>query len=476
MSGIRSSCGTYLFSLEGSCYLHDIQCNVTAQLPEEIYKILDRYLDGYNLSLEEHRMVKEFQDCGLLQELHRKPDPDQAEERVAYLTFAPTYQCNFRCSYCFGEHGEKYRGNQRSFTKETLYQMLEYFFFRAFPDAQQYRIDFVSGGEPLLGFDLIKMAVAYIEKHIQPCIRFQIQPEGKRVSVWLCTNGSLLTSEIIEYLSLHNISIGISLDGNKETNDLYRTDVHGEGTYDRIFQGIQLIQNSTKVSRKFKNIWALCTASNENCDFVGILEHMRSLGFKNVQIRLIRTEKGYQVDKILQEYDRLARVLLEMFVKGDLEFFYMILNNNDQFGKVLKRILLNHLLIRRCNAGVNKITICPDGSIYPCDSFVGITKFQLGDMGDADWNRAFYKNTTVFQVDQCRECQLKFLCGGDCYYNSFLKTGNPFWPDEEFCQIQRHIIELSIVLCYKMQRSHMERYHTLYREIKRKDEYSEIFG
>ncbi|MFQ9150415.1 MAG: SPASM domain-containing protein [Blautia sp.] len=58
----------------------------------------------------------------------------------------------------------------------------------------------------------------------------------------------------------------------------------------------------------------------------------------------------------------------------------MIINENDQFGKILKRLILNQLHIRRCYAGCNKITICPDGSIYPCDSFVGKENYKIGDI------------------------------------------------------------------------------------------------
>lgn len=344
---------------------------------------------------------------------------------------------------------------------------MDYFFLKAFPNSQQYRIDFVSGGEPLLGLDIIKEAVKYIEKYSVS--------SGKQISMWLCTNGSLLTNEIIEYLSLHNISIGISLDGRKEYNDTARCDIKGNGTYDKICNGISLIRNNKKVSKKFKYIWGLCTATNDNCDFVDILNHMNELGFQNVQIRLIRSGEKYNVEKINVQYDHLSNTLLSMYSQSNLTYFKMILNDNDQFGKVLKRMLLDHLLIRRCNAGTNKITICPDGTIYPCDSLVGFTDFSLGNINKG-WNRTLYKETTVNSISKCQECDIKYLCGGDCYYNSFMKTGCRFAPDNEFCQIQRHIINHAIVLRYQMQMTNPNLYETFLREVKKKNDYSELFG
>ena len=70
----------------------------------------------------------------------------------------------------------------------------------------------------------------------------------------------------------------------------------------------------------------------------------------------------------------------------------MILNDNDQFGKVLKRIMLDYLLIQRCDTGINKITICPDGMIYPYDNLVGVAKENIGSIDSDLLNNLYYIN------------------------------------------------------------------------------------
>ena len=120
------------------------------------------------------------------------------------------YGCNFRCKYCFGQYGNAYKGKQRLFDEAGVASALDFFFYKAFPHALRYRLDFVSGGEPLLGIDIIKKTVSLINE-------FQ-KKSKKQVSVWLCTNASLLTDEIIEFFSDNNISIGVSLDGPRELN------------------------------------------------------------------------------------------------------------------------------------------------------------------------------------------------------------------------------------------------------------------
>lgn len=457
----------YLFSDDGKHYLYDYSVCTVIELTDDLYNLLNNYINGAKYSKSENAIIQEFIKHGFLKEDENFFN-DKENNKIAYLSFAPTYTCNFRCTYCFGKYGSTYSGMPKSFDKERLLKMLNYFFYKAFPNAEKYRVDFVSGGEPLLGFDIIKETVKYIQQFIKDT--------GKQVTVWLCTNASLMTNEIIEYMSLYNISIGISIDGSREKNDMNRVDINGNGTYESICRGINLIINNNNISKKTKNIWGLCTATNENCNFVEILNNMKELGFHNVQIRLIRSSSSYNVAKIIQQYDKLVQNLLEEFTEGNLEKLKMILNDNDQFGKVLKRILLNNLLIRRCNAGINKITICPDGTIYPCDSLVGIQETMLGNLQDKNWNRQLYRNRKIDTIIECSKCDAQLLCGGDCYYNSYMKTGMQTTPDKEYCVIQKHIIDKAIVLRHKMELLNEERYNLLVKETKIRNDYSEIFG
>ncbi len=455
----------YLFSIDSGYYLYDYSMCIVVEISSALFDILSRYKKGEMCSKEEDAIINEFKSHGFLT---RDSIKSKDNKRIAYLSFAPTYNCNFRCTYCFGKYGNTYCGTPKSFDKNLLLKMLDYFFYRSFSDVEQYRVDFVSGGEPLLGFDIIKETVEYVERFIKDT--------GKQVSIWLCTNASLMTNEIIEYISEHNISIGISIDGSREKNDMNRLDINGKGTYESICSGIRLIMNNSNIKKKTKNIWGLCTATNENCNFIDILKHMKSLGFQNVQIRLIRSTSQYDTSEIISQYDMLAQGLLEEFTKGNLDSLKMILNDNDQFGKVVKRVLLNELLIRRCNAGLNKITICPDGTIYPCDSLVGIQEAMLGNIQDEDWNRDLYKERTVDTINECSQCDAVFLCGGDCFYNSYMKTGFQTVPDKEYCEIQKNIINRALVLRHRMELVNEERYNLLLKEIRIRNDYSELFG
>ncbi|MDE3250764.1 MAG: hypothetical protein KGO82_19030 [Bacteroidota bacterium] len=93
--------------------------------------------------------------------------------------------------------------------------------------------DFIfHGGEPLLaGKDFYRNFV--------DCAKASI-PARTRLSFSMQTNGVLLDEDWCQLLSALHISIGISLDGDKPTNDMNRKDRGNHGTYDRTIKGLNI--------------------------------------------------------------------------------------------------------------------------------------------------------------------------------------------------------------------------------------------
>lgn len=70
---------------------------------------------------------------------------------------------------------------------------------------------------------------AKLKAHIDPVARVQFSIQ---------TNAMLVNEEWIELFSKYNINVGVSLDGDKATNDKFRIDHVGRGTYDRVMVGV----------------------------------------------------------------------------------------------------------------------------------------------------------------------------------------------------------------------------------------------
>lgn len=109
------------------------------------------------------------------------------------------FTCNFHCSYCYSAAG-------RSAKEVDLNQikcLIDYLFLTEHPQQRPYKINFSGGGEPLISFPLIRKTIEYIDDIAQGT--------SFRYSYGLVTNGSLLTSEIIDFIIEKRINLIVSL-------------------------------------------------------------------------------------------------------------------------------------------------------------------------------------------------------------------------------------------------------------------------
>lgn len=75
---------------------------------------------------------------------------NERQAEYVSLSFTPIHECDFACRYCFAQGGKTYCDQKKRFLDADIDKILDFFFTKIYPDAKRYRIDFVSGGEPLL--------------------------------------------------------------------------------------------------------------------------------------------------------------------------------------------------------------------------------------------------------------------------------------------------------------------------------------
>ena len=85
----------------------------------------------------------------------------------------------------------------------------------------------------------------------------------------------------------------------------------------------------------------------------------------------------------------------------------------------------------QCEAGVNNISIFPDGNIYACYAFAGSwNKEKVGIIGNIDDGLhedkmkpyIEYKYNWKF-MDECKECLYSNICFASCFGNNLRATG-----------------------------------------------------
>ena len=208
-------------------------------------------------------------------------------------------------------------------------------------------------------------------------------------------------------------------------------------------------------TRRFKNIWGLVVITSKTHSLVEILKHHKGIGLKRVQMRIVRTTEVYGLNDITfcvykNLYDELFAFFVNQFRKGNIEYVEMISNDNDYLGKIMRRIILRRIVTNRCQAGKNKVSLTANGQLFPCDSFVGEERYCIGNALKRERYNGVLEEIYVDSVSMCSQCWARYICGGDCYHNSFLMKQNVQDIDGMFCKLQKYLIEQTIVMYCQM--------------------------
>lgn len=366
------------------------------------------------------------------------------------FSFPPIHNCNLHCEYCFANHGDNYIGDDREFS-EKMVEDVCHFIIENYQETSQFRLDFVSGGEPLLDAG---QTIHFIElaKRI-------FEEKEKKLFVWLCTNGTTITLQDAKKLDQLDVRLGVSIDGKKQAHDAVRKFANGKGSYDEIINNIEPLFGSKELSKSFKNIWALCTITSQNHDFIGILKHLKEIGFTGVQMKFIRGPKDNFLSlnaENIAEYEKDIEAYFAYFyercMQDDFQEIMLILNDTDFVGKIMKRFFLNMPLANRCYAARSQCSITAKGDVFPCASFVGDEKYSIGNIytGFDQEKRSQFWGRTVDQNDECKKCWVRYLCTGQCFSNCLFANGDIGKPEYLYCRIEKKVIMETINFAEKL--------------------------
>lgn len=370
------------------------------------------------------------------------------EKETISITFAPTHDCNLRCKYCFAESGRNYRGINKNMDVTTLKHVLKFIFDVYAPECRNMQISLVSGGEPFLNLGICEDLIKFINDYYKSI----------NIKLFVATNGTIYNDEIKNYLLELNPQLGISIDGDKAHHDKNRLYSNAQGTYDYVVNTIEKIQSDNDLSNKTRDFILMTVLTPDNLDIVNILKHHNSLGASSAQIKLVRSNDerfSLNEDNLIlfkKAYSYLHSFLLDEYSSGNIDYLLMITNNADYFGKFVKSLILSQPNTYRCGAGKDRFSFSANGDIYPCDNFVGINDYLLGNVYDQfDFNttKRFYK-LDVNELNACKSCWVRYLCTGDCCYHSLIRTGDMYTPDETMCEFFTFLAELAIKLVAQM--------------------------
>ena len=307
--------------------------------------------------------------------------------------------CDLDCSYCFYQRISEARDDPCGLMEgQTVQTLLD----RAFSLRPGTVSIAFQGGEPTLAG--LSWFVRFLE------ILKEKNSENVPVLLSIQTNGIRIDGDWAAFLKEHRFLTGLSLDGDRTTNDRCRRDRNGMSVYDRTLKAAETLSHH---GAQFN---VLSVVINESAfEIERTYETFKRLGFRYLQfIPFVDEGTGQALGNDAYAYflKRVFDLWYEDYMRGD----YISVRHIDNY----IRILLGEPPENCAMCGVcgRYYVVEADGSVYPCD-FYCRDEYRLGTVFDAspfggnEKHRAFLADSYRIRVG-CGGCRYAFLCRGGC--------------------------------------------------------------
>ncbi|PJB00269.1 MAG: anaerobic sulfatase maturase [Ignavibacteriales bacterium CG_4_9_14_3_um_filter_30_11] len=335
--------------------------------------------------------------------------------------------CNIDCKYCFYLEKENlYPENQLEKNNWVMPDdVLEEYIKQKIESTDLEEESFTwQGGEPtLLDVEYFKKAVNLQRKYAN----------GKKINNSFQTNGILLDNEWCKFFKDNSFLIGLSIDGPRELHDRYRVDKGGRPTFDRVMHGLSLLK---KHNIDFNT---LTVVQKDNSYYpIEVYNFLKEIGSGYMQFipiveRVTRVNDNSIVSQSSVESEQFGNFLIEIFKQWVLKdvgkYFVQIFDVSLEAWLGLQASLC--LFNETCGKAM---AIEHNGDLYSCDHFVflenklgNIMENPLIKMLESEQQNKFGNDKKNTLPVYCKNCEVKFVCNGECPKNRFINT-----PDGEF--------------------------------------------
>lgn len=352
-----------------------------------------------------------------------------------------TNACNLRCRYCF----ENYQTEQRDIsimTKNILEKAIRFLL----KDRRNCHLTFF-GGEPTLCKELIIHGIYYGNQ--------LAREQRKYISYSIVTNGTNIDDEFLNILNENNVNIVYSFDGNKFVQNQNRPFAGGKGSYEVVYKNLIKILNSRKDER-YGHIIVRPTITSESVRLMNnIYNEFINIGCKEVSFSLVSADENKQY--AIREKD--IEILRESYKEMTKNYYYEIEKGNSFnkfFESILKKVDSDSINKYFCDCGRRYIAIGTNGDIYPCEGFLGVKQAKLGNINNEFLEKEWILPQSVEVNKECNNCWAKYLCGGSCYHEAWMRTGSINGRDKLVCETYKLALEYALKLYVRLKEQNIK--------------------
>lgn len=373
---------------DGSSLLYNGRtCSLLLISPEELNDVKQTLNDAqgpYQEILFKNGFLVDNKSSEIKEVLGRR----NTETSVLEITVSLTYQCNFRCEYCYVNF-ENY-----VIDKETI-DLISTYLESVSTNYSEINITWF-GGEPLLCIDLLLYAIRKINARCN----------NVRINHFVTTNGYLLDENVTEALFNEGVKFfHITIDGSKVYHDKHRMLINGDGTYDKIYSNMVNL-----VSKYPVNCTLRMNLEEDSIDSAYEL-------ISNIPDNLRRKIQFHPTAVIRSEQSVSPKFYSKL---GEL-IEYSISLGYGYYDDILSRNVRAH-----CSAEYpGTVHFGPDGSLHRCSpSFKPEVTFGNLRSGTNSVHLENIKkwNAAKDVSDSCTRCPYLVLCQGGCRLNRIRGT------------------------------------------------------
>ena len=338
------------------------------------------------------------------------------DNAVSLAYIIPTNYCNLKCKYCFiGKLEDKDKIFIDDLTiKNTIDKLAE--------ENKDFALEKTTiifyGGEPLVALNQIVKICDYCQKNYPDKFEFAI-----------VTNATLLTENAISVFEKYHITVGISIDCPRKTNDKNRIFKNNNNSvYDIVVKNIDRLKTS------YVNFGLSITISKDVLNDKQFFPWLKSLGVKDVSYNLLHFNT---IDPEFEDYYKKASKFL---LKSN-----EVLKNTgiieDRLNRKINAFHSKSMKFNDCAAvGGQQICVDPNGNVTVCHGFWHTQEDRCGNINLDSLqeikdhpNFIKWKQRTTINNKKCINCPAIYICGGGCYLQSERQYNQSDRLDKGFC-------------------------------------------
>ena len=343
---------------------------------------------------------------GLLEHVPPRNSQDKRRQLLSSVHLSLSDHCNLNCTYCYAR--ERVEKSHAKLTFEQYVEIIDEIF-----EINPHVTFTLTGGEPLLNSDCLRIA-----EHIK----------AKGAYCYLLSNGILINENNIQRIASLFDLVTISIDGpNKDIHAKTRGD-----NFERVMRAVNLL----KTHDVEYTISMTVTKGN-----ISHVEEMAALFGTHLNFAPYFPVSGERSTLAITGIEYYKALKSAAGVRP-LSYCESTLDNSL------------YQQCHKCSIGDGEFSISATGDVYPCQ-LLHTDDFYAGNVNEQSIKEIYQKSTVlnkcaqldVDTIEGCKDCPIKYICGGGCRARSFYEGGR-IDASSDFCKYEQEAFYDGIIEIY----------------------------